>query len=429
MIVFLPVGGSRTSALQRPVSRQQRVRARQLALGGSLLSLMALSAANAQERMELDQIDGIDKVLPQPDGSVIVVRSDGIRLQLAAEAVEINDGVVTITRNQIVDLGLVIPAGVNAADGSSGVSAMASPMNLAIGAGAIGVGAAAASSSASSDASEPRTLTLLEQVNSADSSERILRILDGYSNELAPQVQQTLEALGAQPVVGDQLLDQAAQALLDRRPESGFADQAELEAAVREIAGLSPTEEEPIEKPNEEPDDETFVSTEENETFALTSGVSDTLLLGATQAANGVDIITGFSTGLLAAGGDILEFASLDQGTLRGSGTDAETFDSASFSLGDDTGMVLFTTSVSLNPADRDPALVNLVLEMNEGDALYVLAAESEDGGAQLARVERTGTGFTESDLDAQRLAIFEELGSDGLGKMIDGNISDFQLI
>lgn len=412
-----------------------------LALGSSLLPLLALNAANAQERVTLDQIEGIVEVLPQPDGSVIVLRSDGIRMQLAAEAVEVNDDGVTITQDQLVELGLVVPpiVGAGVADTSSGLGAVVTPMNLALGAGAIGVGAAAASSSASSGVSEPRSLTLLEQVNSADSSERVLLTLDGYSGELDPQLQQAVEAIRAQPVIGDQLLDQAAQALLDRRPEGGFADQAELEAAVREIAGLSSAEEpieEPIEEPTEEsteepaeePTDETFASTAENETFDLTGGVSDTLLLGATQATNGVDTITGFSTGALAAGGDIIEFSSLDQSALRGFGVDAEAFDSASFALGDNTGIVIFTTSVSLTPADQDPALINLVLEMDAGDVLYVLAAESNDGDAQLARVERTGSGFTQNDLAAERLAIFEGLGGDGLGNLIDDNLSDFQL-
>ncbi|MFW6346435.1 MAG: hypothetical protein ACOC0M_08935, partial [Halomonas sp.] len=146
---------------------------------------------------------------------------------------------------------------------------------------------------------------------------------------------------------------------------------------------------------------------------------------------NGEDRVLGFSTGDPAAGGDVIDFVDLDAASLRGAGSDAQTFDSAEAvqGLGADTGLVVFTTGVSLNPADMDDALVNLVVAMQTGDVFYVLAAEQADGDAYLARVERTGGGVTENDLSAELLGVFEGLGVTGLSEITDDNLAQFTLL
>lgn len=104
----------------------------------------------------------------------------------------------------------------------------------------------------------------------------------------------------------------------------------------------------------------------------------DIIVFEADPAANGIDIVTGFTIGPSAEVTDAIMFSGLSVGTLRGDGTDVETL-AVGDAIGADTGVVGLTTTLSDLSQSTIETAVESFAGLQTGDEIYVMATDGTD--------------------------------------------------
>ncbi len=134
----------------------------------------------------------------------------------------------------------------------------------------------------------------------------------------------------------------------------------------------------------------------------------------ADPAANGVDIITGFTVGSSAEVADALMFSGLSFGALRGDGSDVETL-AVGDAIGSDTGVVGLTTTLGDLSAGTIEAAVESFTGVQAGDEIYVMATDGTD--SVLVKVDYNAP----NSASVETMAQFS--GLDGLSGLSADNI------
>lgn len=140
-----------------------------------------------------------------------------------------------------------------------------------------------------------------------------------------------------------------------------------------------------------------------DDTIDLTGAGRDIVVFEADPAANGMDVITGFSVGTAAEVADALMFRGLDIATLRGTGTDVE-FLSRGDNLGTDTGFIGFTTILGDLAANTIETALESLIGAQAGDEIYALATDGTD--AKLVKASFSAS----DDVTVDTLAVFNDL-------------------
>ncbi len=115
-----------------------------------------------------------------------------------------------------------------------------------------------------------------------------------------------------------------------------------------------------------------------DDTVDVSGAGRDIVVFEPDPTANGVDTITGFTTGPATDTADAIMFSGLDVDSLRGDGTGVETL-SVGDALGADTGVVGLTTELSDLTAQTIETAVESLTGAEAGDEIYVLATDGTD--------------------------------------------------
>ncbi len=115
-----------------------------------------------------------------------------------------------------------------------------------------------------------------------------------------------------------------------------------------------------------------------DDTVDVSGAGRDIVVFEPDPTANGVDTITGFTTGPATDTADAIMFSGLDVDSLRGDGTGVETL-SVGDALGTDTGVVGLTTELSDLTAQTIETAVESLTGAEAGDEIYVLATDGTD--------------------------------------------------
>ena len=155
-----------------------------------------------------------------------------------------------------------------------------------------------------------------------------------------------------------------------------------------------------------------------DDTINVSAAGVNTVLFEADAAANGKDVITGFTTGGALADriGIVLE----DQGALRGDGTQFEVV-AAGDGIGGNTGLVVFTTSLD---TDAEGIAALDALGLGADDIVYVLAGDDED--TELVRIVMGADGSLPAVDDIEVLAVFEGMGEAARADLGAANFLNF---
>ncbi len=144
-----------------------------------------------------------------------------------------------------------------------------------------------------------------------------------------------------------------------------------------------------------------------DDSIDLSAAGANSVIFEASSTANGVDTVTGFSTG--GALTDRMGFAGVNHDDLRGDGTVVESLADGG-TLGADTGLVVFTTAMADLSDDAVRTALDGLSGPEDGDILYFLASDGTD--AQLYEVQVEAGGATVAEM-----ARFEGLGDiSGIG-------------
>lgn len=130
----------------------------------------------------------------------------------------------------------------------------------------------------------------------------------------------------------------------------------------------------------------------------------DIIVFEADPSVNGIDTITGFTTGPAASVSDALMFSGLDTADLRGDGTGVEILTTGG-ALGSDTGFVGLTTELTDLTAPTIQIAVETLSGAQTGDEIYVLVTDGTD--SVLVRVDYTAP----DSASVQTVATFDGLG------------------
>ncbi|MEM7176205.1 MAG: Ig-like domain-containing protein [Pseudomonadota bacterium] len=121
-----------------------------------------------------------------------------------------------------------------------------------------------------------------------------------------------------------------------------------------------------------------------DDSIDISEGGRHVVVFEADPAANGVDVVTGFTLGPEAQISDALMFSGLDPSTLRGTGINVEVLASGA-AIGTDTGVVAFSTALSDLAAGTVADAAETLIGTDAGDVFYVIASDGTD--SVLARV------------------------------------------
>lgn len=156
-----------------------------------------------------------------------------------------------------------------------------------------------------------------------------------------------------------------------------------------------------------------------NDAIDLSAPGVNTVIFEADGTSNGEDVVTGFTTG--GALPDRIGIALDDQGALRGDGTAFEVI-AAGDSIGENTGLVVFTTAI----ADDAAGLLALQsLGLQADDIIYLIVGDEVE--SELLRIVVDGDGnLPDLDTGVEVLALFEGMGSEARAELGAENFLDF---
>lgn len=155
-----------------------------------------------------------------------------------------------------------------------------------------------------------------------------------------------------------------------------------------------------------------------DDTIDVSAPGVNTIIFEPNFAANGEDTIIGFSTsGALA---DRIAIADLENGTLRGDGTQFELLD-AGDAAGANTGLIVFKTSLD---TDEDGIAALNSLGLGADDIVYIIVGDDAD--SELVRIVVNSDGsFPDLD-DIEVLALFEGMGEEQRAEFGAANFLNF---
>ncbi|MFU8899487.1 MAG: Ig-like domain-containing protein, partial [Roseinatronobacter sp.] len=155
-----------------------------------------------------------------------------------------------------------------------------------------------------------------------------------------------------------------------------------------------------------------------DDTIDVSAPGVNTIIFEPNFAANGEDTIIGFSTsGALA---DRIAIADLENGTLRGDGTQFELLD-AGDAAGANTGLIVFKTSLD---TDEDGIAALDSLGLGADDIVYIIVGDDAD--SELVRIVVNSDGsFPDLD-DIEVLARFEGMGEEQRAEFGAANFINF---